>query len=360
MGKVVGWRWWCGSNHGNAVAMFFRLSLVASLLSVMAMLPSGCASGGAATKGSTDETGLRKVGDSVGSSAADGGPASGALAPGSAGAAARTTASQASVDGGATLSGSLDPAVIRGQIRRQQARFRACYAQGLRSNANLRGKVLARLVIAADGRVDQAADAGSDLADPATIDCVLSVYKSIVFPPPQGGAMSIVYPLLLDAEGASADAGALAVPTPARLAELVRTLGTTNADPLQSGVLDELRAVPVAAARALVQELKVLSPDAPWLAVQHVVWCVRALRVMTAQDFRYPTKLPLSTAQREIFEGPGSELAFFRVRLASGKLALAPRDVQQQVVAAWQEWLHEHGDGFAVPERGVEFIDWYF
>ena len=73
--------------------------------------------------------------------------------------------------------------------------MRTCYERGLAHAPTMRGRVVVRFVIAGDGSVSSAEDAGSTLPDATAIGCVLDVFRGLVFPKPSGGAMTIVYPM---------------------------------------------------------------------------------------------------------------------------------------------------------------------
>jgi hypothetical protein len=95
-----------------------------------------------------------------------------------------------------TVSGRLPPEVIQRVVRQNFGRFRMCYEQGLGRNPNLEGRVAVRFVIGRDGAVSNVANGGSDLADHGVTECVMSSFYGISFPPPEGGIVSVVYPLL--------------------------------------------------------------------------------------------------------------------------------------------------------------------
>jgi hypothetical protein len=50
-------------------------------------------------------------------------------------------------------------------------------------------------VIAGDGSVATPSDAGSDLPDPATKKCIVAAFSGLMFPQPEGGIVTVVYPL---------------------------------------------------------------------------------------------------------------------------------------------------------------------
>jgi hypothetical protein len=99
-------------------------------------------------------------------------------------------------DGGAPVNGRLPPEVIQRIIRSQYGKFRACYEDGLRRDPNLQGKVSVRFVIGVDGTVTNVINGGSDLPDPLVIQCIIRAYKDFCFPQPEGGIVTVVYPIM--------------------------------------------------------------------------------------------------------------------------------------------------------------------
>jgi hypothetical protein len=53
-----------------------------------------------------------------------------------------------------------------------------------------------RFVIGRDGSVSNVSDAGSDLADAGAKECVTRAFYGLRFPVPEGGIVTVVYPLL--------------------------------------------------------------------------------------------------------------------------------------------------------------------
>jgi hypothetical protein len=100
----------------------------------------------------------------------------------------------------ATVSGRLPAEVVRRIVRRNHPRFRHCYEKGLLTNPSLEGRVSVRFVIGRDGAVTHVADAGSDLPDPGVVRCVSNAFYDIGFPKPEGGIVSVVYPIALQAD----------------------------------------------------------------------------------------------------------------------------------------------------------------
>jgi hypothetical protein len=99
--------------------------------------------------------------------------------------------------GATTVSGRLPPEVIQRIVRQNYGRFRMCYEQGLSRNPNLEGRVSARFVIGRDGAVSNASNGGSDLPDSGVVSCVISAFYGLSFPQPEGGIVTVVYPIML-------------------------------------------------------------------------------------------------------------------------------------------------------------------
>lgn len=98
--------------------------------------------------------------------------------------------------GATTVSGRLPPEVIQRIVRQNYGRFRMCYEQGLAKNPNLEGRVQVRFVIGRDGSVSNVANGGSDIADSGVVQCVVRAYYGLSFPQPEGGIVTVVYPIM--------------------------------------------------------------------------------------------------------------------------------------------------------------------
>lgn len=94
-----------------------------------------------------------------------------------------------------TVSGRLPPQVIQRIVRQNFGRFRLCYEKGLIANPNLEGRVSVRFVIGRDGAVASASNGGSSLPDASVVSCVVSAYYGLSFPKPEGGIVTVSYPL---------------------------------------------------------------------------------------------------------------------------------------------------------------------
>ncbi|RYE93929.1 MAG: AgmX/PglI C-terminal domain-containing protein [Myxococcales bacterium] len=89
----------------------------------------------------------------------------------------------------------LPPEVIQKIVRQSFGTFRLCYENGLRRDANLQGRVTVYFVIGRDGKVTQTSNRGSDLPDEEVVRCVVEAFRPLVFPPPDGGIVTVVYPI---------------------------------------------------------------------------------------------------------------------------------------------------------------------
>lgn len=94
--------------------------------------------------------------------------------------------------------GRLPPELIQKVVRAAYGTFRACYEQGLGRDAKLAGSVVVRFVIARDGKVSNAALVrDSTLPDAQAAECVVKAFYGLVFPTPEAGIVTVVYPILL-------------------------------------------------------------------------------------------------------------------------------------------------------------------
>jgi hypothetical protein len=111
-----------------------------------------------------------------------------------------STAKQASAT--TTVSGRLPPETIQRIVRANYAQFRSCYEDGLARNSTLSGRVTIRFVIDRDGFVLNPQSIESTvpdaLPDAAVVKCVVEGFKTLVFPPPEGGIVTVVYPIMLE------------------------------------------------------------------------------------------------------------------------------------------------------------------
>ena len=113
------------------------------------------------------------------------------------------------------VNGRLPPEVIQRVVRAAFDVPRACYEEGLRRKPTLGGKVTVHFVIGRDGLVSEAslASLSPELADvapspsgPPALDdakvsaCVVDSFRTLVFPKPEGGIVTVVYPLIFSGQ----------------------------------------------------------------------------------------------------------------------------------------------------------------
>ena len=96
----------------------------------------------------------------------------------------------------ASVNGRLPPEIIQRIVRQNFGRFRLCYEQGLQRQPALEGRVAVKFVIDRSGAVSLSQDGGSDLPDSGAVACVVRAFGGLSFPQPEGGIVSVVYPLV--------------------------------------------------------------------------------------------------------------------------------------------------------------------
>jgi len=97
--------------------------------------------------------------------------------------------------------GRLPPEVIQRIVRQNFGRYHLCYEKGLRNNPNLQGRVSVRFVIGLDGTVAHVDSGGSDMPDGNVTSCVARAFYGLRFPQPEGGIVTVTYPIMFTPEG---------------------------------------------------------------------------------------------------------------------------------------------------------------
>jgi hypothetical protein len=98
----------------------------------------------------------------------------------------------------AAPNGRLPPAIIQKVIRASYAKMRACYEEGLKRTENLGGKVTTRFVIARDGSVTSHTMVCTSLPDPTVVNCVGQQFRTLRFPKPEAGVVTVAYPITFE------------------------------------------------------------------------------------------------------------------------------------------------------------------
>ena len=95
-----------------------------------------------------------------------------------------------------SVSGRLPPPVIQAIVRQNFDAIRTCYERGLAKVPTLQGRVAVRFAIQLDGSVAGAQSAGSDLPDAEVVACIVRIFSQLRFPAPEGGVVTVVYPIM--------------------------------------------------------------------------------------------------------------------------------------------------------------------
>lgn len=105
---------------------------------------------------------------------------------------------------GVEIVGELPPEVVRRGARTHFPRLRACYEHALKTEPTLHGVVAIRFGIDATGSVSTAAVAPTTAPDPLTdgpmSSCVLGVFRTLSFPEPKSGTVSVLYPIRFEVD----------------------------------------------------------------------------------------------------------------------------------------------------------------
>jgi hypothetical protein len=95
-----------------------------------------------------------------------------------------------------TVNGRLPPEVVQRIVRQNFGRFRLCYETLLLTNDQATGRVSVKFVIDKSGAVSTTQDGGSDIGDATMISCVVRSFGGLQFPQPEGGIVTVSYPLI--------------------------------------------------------------------------------------------------------------------------------------------------------------------
>ncbi len=99
--------------------------------------------------------------------------------------------------GATTVNGRLPPEVIQRIVRQNFGRFRLCYEDGLSRDPKLAGQVAVKFVIDASGAVSTVrSDPSTTLSDASAVQCIVRAFGNLSFPQPEGGIVTVIYPLV--------------------------------------------------------------------------------------------------------------------------------------------------------------------
>ncbi|HSQ61895.1 MAG TPA: AgmX/PglI C-terminal domain-containing protein [Polyangiaceae bacterium] len=107
------------------------------------------------------------------------------------------TASAPAPAAGASSGGKLPPEEIQRVVRAGFSSFKPCYDDALKKDPHARGRTSTRIIIDRTGHVSLSSDLGSTGTLPPEMGtCVASRFEQLEFPPPEGGNVTVVYPLV--------------------------------------------------------------------------------------------------------------------------------------------------------------------
>jgi hypothetical protein len=97
--------------------------------------------------------------------------------------------------GAVTVQGDLSPKVIFRTVRERTPDFRNCYDDALKRRPSISGRLVVHFDITASGNVKDAIWAEQDMGDEALAACVGNAFKTLTFPRPTWGSVSVVFPI---------------------------------------------------------------------------------------------------------------------------------------------------------------------
>lgn len=95
-----------------------------------------------------------------------------------------------------SVAGTLDASIIRRLLKRSTPRFNFCQRESLKRNASPSGRVDFKVTVGAKGRVNEVTIVQKTLDDPMTLSCLVSAFKTLMFPEVAGDTV-FSYGLLL-------------------------------------------------------------------------------------------------------------------------------------------------------------------
>jgi len=110
------------------------------------------------------------------------------------------TAPPPRIASGPPVTNYIPPSVIMRPIRARAGCFRGCYQAGLARNPALSGRIATRFVIDTDGWVRRARIVDDELGDRDVADCVRRAFIGLQYSQPEGGPITVVYPLVFAPE----------------------------------------------------------------------------------------------------------------------------------------------------------------
>jgi hypothetical protein len=91
-----------------------------------------------------------------------------------------------------TTTGAVDHDDVERILRINRGRCRLCYSKALYANASLAGDAKVSFGIDATGNVVRARDAGSTIASPPLVECLVRSVEHLSFTPPEAGTADVI------------------------------------------------------------------------------------------------------------------------------------------------------------------------
>jgi hypothetical protein len=101
---------------------------------------------------------------------------------------------------GSIHGGSIAPVEVKRAIGEHKAEFKACYHSLLEKDKKASGKVVLRITVDEDGKVEETVVMNETSLPMETANCIADIVKTITFAKPTGGKARITYPWEFTAE----------------------------------------------------------------------------------------------------------------------------------------------------------------
>jgi len=101
---------------------------------------------------------------------------------------------------GSIHGGSIAPVEVKKAITEHKAEFKACYHALLEKDKKASGKVVLRITVGEDGKVEETVIMNETSLPNETATCIADIVKTITFAKPVGGKARITYPWEFTAE----------------------------------------------------------------------------------------------------------------------------------------------------------------
>jgi hypothetical protein len=100
--------------------------------------------------------------------------------------------------GAPQVSGKMLHEPLHRVVRQAFPQLLACYEDGLKKNPKLKGRILFDFVIKAEGGARDVKP-NAELSDKSVVECATRIISGLPFPKPEGGMVTVTYPLLFSA-----------------------------------------------------------------------------------------------------------------------------------------------------------------